>query len=176
MAQEINNQEQLPPIEQKNQPCYDKYGRFLGWYSRSIAVAGFVYCKNKKGEWCVLASERGKGTPDFQGYWNSCCGYLDFNEKITAALAREIFEETGVVISEDMFELAGYEDSPSANRQNVTFRFRCCFYEKLCEEFEFSHANNEKDEVGEIKWIPIEEVGNYKWAFGHDKRIIELMP
>jgi hypothetical protein len=32
----------------------------------------------------------------------------------------------------------------------------------------------EKDEVEDIKWIPIDEVHNYKWAFNHKKTIIDL--
>ena len=159
-----------------NQPCYDKEGNFIGWFSRSIAVSGFVYCKNKDDKWCVLASERGKGTPDFQGYWNAPCGYLDFNETILAALIREIKEETGVDLNGYMFQFIGYEDTPKANRQNVTFRFRVLINNKKCEEFNFSHKWNEKDEVGEIKWVPIEDVDNYKWAFGHRERILELLP
>lgn len=43
----------------KNQECYDKNGKFLGWFSRSMAVAVFVFAKDKDGDWCVLGSERG---------------------------------------------------------------------------------------------------------------------
>lgn len=37
------------------------------WSGRYCAVAAFAFCKIK-GEWCVLANQRGEGTPDFQGY------------------------------------------------------------------------------------------------------------
>ena len=30
-----------------NQPCYDKEGNFIGWFSRSMAAAIFIYCKDK---------------------------------------------------------------------------------------------------------------------------------
>ena len=39
------------------------------WVSRSCAVAVFVFA-NIKGIWYVLANQRGKGCPDYQGYWN----------------------------------------------------------------------------------------------------------
>jgi len=158
-----------------NQPCYDKNGNFIGWFSRSMAVSAFIYCKDKNGVWNVLASERGVGTPDFQGYWNCVCGYLDFGETTRAAAARELREETGVVIDESELTFIGYEDSPSANHQNVTFRFYAKIAGKTIEEFSsFSKKENEKDEVGKISWIPINDIDKFKWAFGHEKRIIEI--
>ena len=157
-----------------NQPCFDKNGKFLGWFSRSVATVLFVFCRNKEGEWCVLASERGKGAADFQGYWNSCCGYINYNETIAEGAARETLEETGVNIPLDKIEFIGYEDSPSANHQNITFRFAAFINDKFTDEFAFSHKGNEKDEVGKIKWIPINEVNRYQWAFGHLNRIMEI--
>ena len=67
------------------------------WVHRSIAVAGFIFCRINN-EWCVLANQRGEGAPDFQGYWNCPCGYLDFDETLAEACSREIYEETGVNI------------------------------------------------------------------------------
>ena len=157
-----------------NQPCYDKAGNFLGWFSRSVAVAGFVFCKDSKGVWRVLASERGKGAPDYQGFWNCPCGYLDFNETTKHAICREIKEEVGVDINENNVRFIGYEDTPLANRQNITFRFAVIINDKTTDDITFSHAGNEKDEVGEIRWIPLSDIGCYQWAFGHAVRIKEI--
>ena len=52
--------------ELRNQPCYDADGNFIGWFSRSIAAAIFVFCRDEKGNLYVLASERGKGAADFK--------------------------------------------------------------------------------------------------------------
>ena len=166
----------LPELNRSiNQPCYDKYGRFLGWYSRSMAVAIFVYCKDKNGNWCVLASERGEEAADFRGFWNCTCGYLDHNETTKEAALRELYEETGVFIdNEYLIKFVGYEDSPEANRQNVTFRFAVFINDAVTDDFTFSKKNNEGKEVGEIKWIKIGDVDNYMWAFHHDKRIVEI--
>ena len=79
-----------------NQPCFDKNGKFLGWFSRSMATAIFVFARNKDGVLHVLASERGKGAADFQGCWNCPCGYLDFNETTKQCAIRELEEETGI--------------------------------------------------------------------------------
>ena len=71
----------------KNQPCYDKNGKFLGWFSRSNAVVCVTFAKDLDGIVYVLASDRGEGTPDpeFVGAWNLVCGYLDFNETLEEA-------------------------------------------------------------------------------------------
>ena len=80
-----------------NCPCYDNEGNFIGWFSRSVAVTLVTFFIDKDKKVYVLASKRGKGTPDpeFVGSWNVCCGYLDFNETCKQAAVRETFEETG---------------------------------------------------------------------------------
>ena len=161
-------------IELKNQPCYDKDGNFLGWFSRSVAVAGFIFCKDKNGVWHILGSERGKGTPDFQGYWNCVCGYCEFNIDLKENLIKECKEELGIDVDYSMIEFVGYEDSPTANKQNITLRFAVVYNDKTIDDFKFSHEFNEEDEVGDIRWIPLSEVEKYKWAFGHGERIMEI--
>ena len=169
------NRNPIPKLTLDNQPCYDKYGRFLGWFSRSIAAAIFVYCKDQDGEWCILGSERGEEAADYRGFWNCCCGYLSRNESIKECALRELYEETGVFIDdESLVKFIGYEDSPTANRQNVTFRFAVFIEDAVTTDFTFSRKNNEGKEVGEIKWIKIGDVDNYMWAFNHDKRITEI--
>lgn len=166
----------LPEINRfVNQPCYDKYGRPLGWYSRSVATAIFVYCKDEEGDWCVLGSERGEEAADYHGFWNCCCGYLDYNENVKECSLRELYEETGVFITdENMVKFVGYEDSPQANRQNVTFRFAVFIDNAVTTDFTFSKEHNEGNEVGEIKWIKISDVDDYMWAFGHGKIVKEI--
>jgi len=164
----------IPEKKIMNQPCYDKWGRFLGWFSRSMAVAVFIYCKDKDGIWHVLASERGKGTPDYQGYWNCVCGYVEFDTSIPYNASKEVHEEVGISVDEDDLRFIGFEDSVRANHQNVTFRYAVVYEDRTIDEFKFSHKWNEKDEVGEIKWIPLNEIDKYKWAFNHNKRIEEI--
>jgi len=167
---------ELPKLEKwANQPCYDKFGRFLGWYSRSVAAAIFVYCKDEDGDWCILGSERGEEAADYRGFWNCCCGYLSFNESIKECALRELYEETGVFITDEAsVKFIDYDDSPQANRQNVTFHFATFIDDAVTSDFTFSKKHNEGKEVGEIKWIKIVDVENYMWAFGHNKRIIEI--
>ena len=170
----LSNSKEGNVFSQVNQPCYDKFGKFLGWFSRSMATSLFLFCRDKNGMVHVLASERGKGTPDFQGYWNCTCGYLDFNETTKQGALRELKEETGVVIDEEQLHFIGYEDSPTANHQNVTFRFGAIINDRTIDDFVFSKKENEKNEVGQIKWIPLNEIDKYDWAFGHKTRIVEI--
>jgi 8-oxo-dGTP pyrophosphatase MutT (NUDIX family) len=174
LEEQPNKDKAVLELALKNQPCYDKHGHFLGWFSRSMASAIFVYCKDKEGNWCVLASERGEEAADFIGFWNCSCGYLDYNETTKDCAMRELYEETGLLIDEDIVEFISYEDSPEANRQNVTFRFAAFIEDATTDEFTFSKKHNEGKEVGEIKWIKLEDVDEYMWAFNHDKRIKEI--
>jgi 8-oxo-dGTP pyrophosphatase MutT (NUDIX family) len=146
---------------------------FIGWYSRSVAAVVFVFCKDKLGKWCVLASERGEEAADFQGMWNAPCGYLDFDETSAQCARRECFEETGVELDLKNMEFMGFEDDPmTANRQNVTFRYINTIKDKCADIISFSKVNNEGKEVGKIEWIPIDNIKYKKWAFGHDKLIL----
>jgi ADP-ribose pyrophosphatase YjhB (NUDIX family) len=159
----------------KNQECYDKNGKFLGWFSRSVAVVCATYAQDLDNNVYVLASQRGKGTPDpeFVGAWNLVCGYLDFDETCKEAAIRETFEETGVELPKACVrEIICIDDPKYDKRQNLSHRF-VCILPKTTDNYSFSHKNNEKDEVGAIKWIPIDKIGDYKWAFGHDKIIKE---
>ena len=162
-------------ISMVNQPCFDKNGKFIGWFSRSMATAIFVFCRDKQGNLYILASERGKGAADFQGYWNCPCGYLDFNETTKQCAIRELEEETGIGVDESIVKFINYEDDPiTANRQNVTFRFGVSITDNTIESLTFSKKHNEKNEVGEIAWIPLKDIDKYEWAFNHKARIIEI--
>lgn len=143
------------------------------WYSRSVAVVGAVFAKNENDKWCILANRRGEGTPDFQGYWNVPCGYLDHDETTSEAVSREVLEETGVFIPNEKFQFYKLMDSPKENRQNISIRYFTKLDEK-CETFTFSTEKSEVNEVSEIKWIPLDEVENYQWAFNHLKLINDL--
>lgn len=161
----------------RNQECYDKNGNFLGWFSRSIAVVGATFVKDNY-KWYVLASQRGKGTPDkeYVGKWNLCCGYLDFDENGKKAIIRETKEETGVDISKDDVGLVSINTNPKKDkRQNVTLRYLTVLKkDKKFYEEQFSHKENEKDEVGEIKFIDIEDLDKYEWAFNHKNLISQI--
>lgn len=158
----------------KNYQIEGKDGKMY-WVHRAIAVSAFVFKSDIDNNWYILANKRGKGTPDFQGYWNCPCGYLDWEETLAEACAREVKEECGIDIPASKFIQFAINDSMDANLQNVTIRH----YVSLAEGRDNTDigigTEGEKDEVEEVKWIPVTEISQYKWAFGHDKVIKKLM-
>ena len=156
----------------KNFPV-EKNGRTY-WVARNVAVVCFVFAPIN-GEWCVLANQRGKGTPDFQGLWNCPCGYLDYNETTKEAAIRETYEETGVRLKHAKFW--NFSDNPADNLQNVTFRYYSVISNPQPTNISVSTEGRggEEDEVGAISWIPISKVESLDWAFWHNARIKELV-
>lgn len=149
---------------------------FIGWYSRSLAAALFVFCNDENGNLCVLASERGKEAADFQGKWNCTCGYLDWGETLAEAAIRELKEEVGVELNVNDIKFFKLNDDPvDSNHQNVTARF-CAFLDgSKTSDFKFSKEGNEGEEVGAIEWVKVADVHNKDWAFNHDKIIGEIL-
>ena len=137
------------------------------WYSRSVATSPFVFCKNEDGEYCVLANKRGVGTPDFQGYWNVPTGYIIFGIDGEDNCIKETFEETGVVIPKEKLKLIGVSTDPNDNKQNIGLRYYAILDEPI-NQYVLSDSNSEKNEVSDIKWIPLSKINEYEWAFNHD--------
>ena len=142
----------------------------LFWYSRSVATTVGVFCKDSNGEWCVLANQRGQGAPDFKGFWNIICGYLEHDVTGEENCQKEIFEETGIFVPIELIKFRGVKTDPSENRQNVSLRYSVVL-NGVCEDYDTSDANSEKDEVADIQWIPLSEISYYEWAFGHEELI-----
>ena len=144
------------------------------WISRSCAVVGLIV-NGVGNKTCIAASKRGIGCPDYVGCWNIPCGYIDYDETIKQAVSREIYEEIGLRIPNERWILESIEDDPKENkRQNIVFRFLTPYHK---EYGEFTNENCEPNEVDEIKWIPVDEVDNYEWAFNQKeliKRIFKL--
>ena len=146
------------------------------WISRSVTVLGIVIGTDVYGTKHILAEQRGIGTPDpeYVGKWCLPCGYLDFDETCKQAVAREVFEETGVDIPSESFELIEINDIPGSDkRQNITFRFKTEL-KGYISDFELTDRFSETNEVMNIKWIDLREVNNYKWAFNHDQIINKI--
>ncbi|MDR0814839.1 MAG: NUDIX hydrolase [Bacteroidales bacterium] len=151
----------------KNFP-FEHEGETL-WFSRAVAVTGLVYKHNadKTKTW-VLANKRGQGTPDFQGYWNLPCGYLDFDENGQEAVAREVLEETGYKTRADGWHFVRVSTDPKENRQNVSILYRYHWNEQD-DETVYRAEGGEQDEVEDVKWVDIDEADKYQWAFCHDR-------
>lgn len=170
----------------KNHPVTDINGEEV-WISRAMCCVSFIF-KQENGIWKILAEQRGPGAASCKGMWGCPGGYLDFNERLQRGAARELAEETGLLIEPISLYMCGIDDEPNGNHQNVTFRFTNLYggtqwdlhtgeltYTPIPETpmplmFDMSEhqiEGGEEDEVSDIKWIPLNEIGNYKWAFNH---------
>jgi len=136
---------------------------------RFVAVSGFIFAI-VDGKYSILANLRGEGTPDYQGCWNAVCGFLECFENSKEGIQREIFEECGFIINTDDLKVVHVETEPEeCNNGNVTIRHRA-FLGKIIPQY-VTKEGGEENEVDSVKWIPIDEIDNYKWAFNHRKTI-----
>lgn len=157
----------------RNRQGYNADGTKGPWFSRSVAMATAVFLNNN-GKWYVLANQRGAGTPDYQGWWNLPCGYLDYNEDTIDGARREVYEETGIKLKRSQMKAMGETSDPRQNRQNVCYRF-AAFINGAPEDYPFSKDNMEANEVGGIKWVPVEQINSVQWAFGHNRILQEFL-
>lgn len=149
------------------------YNNKTYWISRSIAVSGFIFGKCQyNNQYYILANKRGSGCVDYPGYWNCPCGYLDYDENLNQAMIRELYEETGIQLSETDIYPIYINSDPKENRQNVTVRYIGIVDDILF--YDFSTEHSEENEIEEIRWIPVDAIDAYKWAFNHNLIIREM--
>lgn len=164
----IYKHDYLYPLNLRNTSYTITEGEHEGetyWSGRYTAVSGIITA-NVNGEFYVLANKRGEGCPDYAGYWNMPCGFLERNETAEEGVAREVLEECGVNLDPKIFRLDSVETEPAfCNNGNVTLRYYATlFLDKLPE---FGDTSGEENEVTDIKWIPLKDFRKYKWAFNH---------
>jgi len=150
------------------------------WLARDIAVAVTILavCDNQP---YVLVNQRGPGVPNFQGYWNLPCGYLDYDETTQEAGIREVWEECGVNILPllenchvQFFDQPWDVHSiPGGTKQNVTIHHG--FAVTLAELPTVSNKNNEPNETLDIRWLRLNEVAPLDFAFDHQPRIARFI-
>lgn len=157
----------------KNFPFHYK-GKLL-WYSRSVATTLLAYAYDKDGKLYVLANKRGKGCPDYNGFWNLVCGYLEYDYTGEENAVAECLQETGIKLNPSDLEMVGVNTSPHENKQNVSIRYRTIL-PNIIDTYSFDLSQMEKDEVEDVKFIPIDEIDNYEWAFSHKKLINKYLP
>lgn len=165
--------------------------------SRSSAVCVVVAAELPSGRRYYLLSQRGENTPDYQYHWNLICGYVDYDETLSEAAIREVWEETGFYIPDvgpnhvvrPITSMPwGISDTPKPNsRQNITHRFEFIFRVSSLNDLpKLTNDNAAKGEVEESAWVdeqtvylmtPAEcklDLNNHMvWAFNHGHLIRE---
>lgn len=154
----------------QNRQGYNVDGSKGPWFSRSAAVATAVLLNDRE-QWYVLANQRGNGAPDYQGYWNLPCGYLDYNEDAQSAAMREVYEETGIRLTN--VTPFGHSTDPKENKQNIVFFFVSILKGDI-NDYQFSYDNME-EEVEGIQWLPLDKCDTLQWAFDHDELIEKVI-
>jgi ADP-ribose pyrophosphatase YjhB (NUDIX family) len=128
----------------KENPCLELKDGGMIWKSRNIAVC--VILLNSDDIYLVKRGQR----MTHKGLWCFPCGYLDWDETVEDAAVREVYEETGYIISKDDLEMIGIDSDPTKFSQNVTIRFLC--KEASCKDM--SHKLDE-DEVEDFGWFSL---------------------
>jgi 8-oxo-dGTP pyrophosphatase MutT (NUDIX family) len=150
------------------------------WVSRSVTVAVSIILACE-GQPYILVNQRGTGVPDFSGYWNLPCGYLDYNETTSEAAIREVWEECGVntleLLTDADIEFFSQpwdiSSVPTDNRQNVTIHHG--LHAQVAQLPPLSNANNEPNETADILWLPLSQVDTLQFAFNHRVRIDKFL-
>lgn len=159
----------------KNYPVKNPETGKTDWVSRSVAVAVSIYAWIDS-KFCILANQRGSGTKErplnHAGEWNVISGFIDYDETLLEACVREVHEETGVDIKDVQLTLKKVDDDPK--RENQVILFRYCGFITNAKDIKLTNKYSEKNEVAEIKWIPLDELDNYKWTSeNHKNKILE---
>ena len=141
------------------------------WIGRSVAVSAFIY-KKIDNKVFVLTEIRGEGMYDFPGMRCVPCGYINWGETATEACSRELYEETGMIISPNEWQLCGVNSNPNSNRENISIHY-IHFLNDDNVVLEISDdRGGEKNEVSKIEWVDVSNLPN-DFCFEHDKFIIE---
>ena len=172
----------------KNFQCQDKETNKKYWISRSMAVSVIILAVEKK--WFglkkvyhILTERRGPGCPDFVGCYSVPCGYVDYDENLIGSAVREVYEELGLRLRSESLIPIGVNSSPIENRQNITFRFVAeVDYKSILLDIANGSINmntksrgGEDNEVNDIKLMTAKDLRNYKWAFGHNNVLKEVL-
>lgn len=170
----------MKKFNNKPNPCITHEGKEI-WISRSCAVAGTIMAVAlDTKELYILTSKRGPKAADFIGMYNLTCGYIDWNESGPGAMARELYEETGldlemviekyVILQSNLDQPWYVASSPNQNRQNITLRYGALFAVDSIENLP-KLTTDYNEVVGEVEdpiWMPYKEINNYEWAFNHN--------
>lgn len=141
------------------------------YVSRSMAVSLYCYCKNKNGEWCILASKRGPKASSAHGLWNVVNGYLDYSKTAEQQAALEAYQECGVKVPIDKIMEMGMNTRPSGRTQDFSVRF-AAILDGTTDQYPTTIANCEPGECTDARWIPLSRVTHYPFAFGQAQKSI----
>jgi 8-oxo-dGTP diphosphatase len=98
------------------------------------------------------------------GKWGLPGGFVDRNETIKAAAAREVMEETGYEVADlTLFRIIDAPDRPAEDRQNIAFVHFCVARKK---------TGTADGESSDVQWFPLSALPpEGEFAFDHYSNI-----
>ena len=134
---------------------------FVYYINPSAATAAFI--QNEKGELlvCRRAKEPAKGTLDLPG------GFVDGNETGEEAIAREVQEETGGIVTEStyLFSLPNLYEYSGLTIPTLDMFFAC----RLADD-RYLHAD---DDVAACRFVPLDEIDPQQFGLQSIRRAVE---
>ena len=112
-----------------------------------------VWMMNQEGK--ILLQKRSSTKNPNPNKWTRTGGHVESGETPLIGIQREVEEEVGVKIPENKFELISVEKE-EANETNRNFIYSYFSYV----DYKIEDYTMQKEEVGELKYITIEEVEN----------------
>lgn len=134
--------------------------------SNIVSAAAYIFAKNTNGEWCVLCGKRSGNNPHHQGgLYDVPVGMREYNEDIADTARRETYEEAGINIPKNQFRFI--EEQPWGNGVNVGSNFLVILDSCLpIGKGDWEHEG--------FMWLPVNQVGQYSWAYGMGSVIVKF--
>lgn len=138
----------------KNFP-FEHDGQIL-WYSRSIAINCLIFAKDKNNDLHILITKRGKSAVSSPDMYCVPGGFLDFDEDLITCVIREVYEETGLILSRQLVNFWNINSIPNtcSDRQTVTIMYYTVL-PGFIEDYTLTTEFSEPDEIQELMFIPI---------------------
>ncbi len=133
-------------------------GSYTYEYPRPMLTADCVVVRHRAE---VLLVRR--GNEPYKGCWALPGGFMEMDETIEHCAVRELQEETGIVVSEDMIRLIGVYSAPGRDPRGrtVTAAYRIDVADSM--------VATAGDDAAEVRWWPLEELPPL--AFDHNEII-----
>lgn len=147
----------------------DENGK-VHWISRSVVVICLVVCNGK-----FLIVKRGNKVTQ-SGKWCLPCGYLDYDESTEECAVREIWEETSIHLKDYEHEISlEYVNSRPDHTRKQDIGFHYIVEIKSEEDPSIDISIVDDGETTDVKWIEFEQISEFKFAFNHDKKILNYV-
>lgn len=133
----------------------------------ACSSASYIYCKDMRGNLCVLAGKRGATAPSAPNLYNVPVGMRERGESVSECAARECLEETGLSIPLGMFKFAGTEEC-AGGRYGANFAVRL---NGTTTDYAIGSGDGENSR---FVWIPLSGLSRVSWAYGMDRNILKF--